>query len=383
MPLSIPRVLDLLMAFIIVMFVPIGLWRGALREWMALGGIVLAGVLAGEWAGAGGDTFAAWASVDQRVARFAVGSLAFVVVTLVVGYGSGVALPYRPDLTWPNRFLGAALALGNGSLILSGVLRIMQRFLFDNAATSPLLTSSFANYSITSIGWTYLLLACLLIVVVSAGLRRRWGGLPALLDEFVPGDYDEEVSSWGVNAPVGAMGSQARTYAEPDDESSWQESRPAIGAAFAAQETDVLQLPWAARPESGGTVSPSDGADGAAELPTPIPTPRAAPNVVTIVRPIRPSAVLDGAEPRDREDPTEPVTVTPPPAREAHHHEVDVAPPVTAGSPVVTNGERSLAAANACSVCGAELGSASRFCGACGHIRGVTERRAVRLRVPD
>lgn len=381
MPLSIPRVLDLLMAFIVVMFVPIGLWRGALREWMALGGIVLAGVLAGEWASAGGDNFAAWASVDQRVARFAVGSLAFVGVTLVVGYGSGVALPYRPDLTWPNRFLGAALALGNGSLILSGVLRIMQRFLFDNAATSPLLTSSFANYSIISIGWTYLLLVCLLIAVVIAGLRRRWSGQPALLDEFVPGDYDEE-PSWGVGASAGEMGSSAREYTEPDDDSSWQESRPAIGAAFAAQETDVLRLPWAAPPDSGGAVSPSDGAGVTDDDPTPVPPPRVAPNVVTIVRPIRPAAELDGAVPRDLEEPAEPVTEVPRPAHEAPRED-DGRPPATAGMSAATNGERSSAGANACSVCGAELGSNSRFCGACGHIRGVTERRAVRLRAPD
>lgn len=382
MPLSIPRVLDLLMAFIVLMFVPIGLWRGALREWMALGGIVLAGALAGEWASAGGDNFAVWASVDQRVARFAVGSLAFVGVTLVVGYGAGVTLPYRPDLSWPNRFLGAALALGNGSLILSGALRIMQRFLFDNAATSPLLTSTFANYSITSIGWTYLLLVCLLIVVVIAGLRRRWSGQPALLDEFVPGDFVEEEQSWGARAPAGAMGSSARTYTEPDDVSAWQESRPAIGAAFAAQETDVLRLPWAAPPASGDAASPNDGADGADDRPAPSPAPRIAPAVVTIVRPIRPAAGFDGAEPRDQEDPTEPVPVASLPAREVPHG-IDGAPPARAANLNVGNGDRRTGAVNACSVCGAELGSASRFCGACGHIRGVTERRAVRLDAPN
>lgn len=382
MPLSIPQVLDLLMAFIIVMFVPIGLWRGALREWMALGGIVLAGVLAGEWAGAGGDNFAAWASVDQRVARFAVGSLAFVGVTLLVGYGSGIALPYRPDLTWPNRFLGAALALGNGSLILSGVLRIMQRFLFDNATTSPLLTSTFANYSIASIGWTYLLLACLLIAVVFAGLRRRWSGLPALLDEFVPGDYDEEEPHWHASAPPGMVGVGERAYAEPDDDTSWQESRSAIGAAFAAQETDVLQLPWAAPPDSGGTEAPDDDADGAEDQPTPIPAPRLAPNVVTIVRPIRPASDRAGAKAHDLEDPTQPVTVAPLALGEAPREESH-AEPATVGMSNATNGERGPDAANTCSVCGAELGVASRFCGACGHIRGVTERRAVRLRAPD
>ncbi len=36
MPFNIAQVLDLLMIVVLVMFIPIGLWRGALREWVAL-----------------------------------------------------------------------------------------------------------------------------------------------------------------------------------------------------------------------------------------------------------------------------------------------------------------------------------------------------------
>ena len=149
---TIPQVLDLLLILVLVMFVPIGFWRGALREWLALAGIALGGALAAEWASAWGGDLAALLGLDRRLADFAVGIAFLLAVTLLVGYGSGVALPYRPDLSWPNRALGAALGLVNGCLILSGALRIMQRHLFDDAGDSPLLLAGVAQFLILEIG---------------------------------------------------------------------------------------------------------------------------------------------------------------------------------------------------------------------------------------
>lgn len=372
MSVSIPRVLDLLMAFIVVMFIPIGLWRGALREWMALGGIMLASAFAAEWAVAGGDNLAAWASIDARVARFAVGSLAFIGVTLVVGYGSGVALPYRPDLTWPNRLTGAALSLVNGLLILSGALRIMQRFLFDDARTSPLLTSLLANYLITSIGWTLLALVTLLVASVGAGLRRRWDGLPALFDEFVPGDYMEERMDWPARPAAPPIDQSDRPGAESDnDAESWRELHPAIGAAFAAQDTDVLRLvptPEGARANGDAGLAPS--ADASLAAPQPGNTSRVNSAVVTIPRPeSRP------AEPTIGLGAGEGMAVAARPIVRDTEQPAD-ATPTTMRAPRDESDRDALLASN-CAVCGAHLPARRRFCAACGHIVGKTERRSL------
>ena len=72
MPFSIAQVFDLLLALIIVMFVPIGLWRGALREWIALAGIGLGAALAAEWSAPWGSDLADLYALDPRMARFAV-----------------------------------------------------------------------------------------------------------------------------------------------------------------------------------------------------------------------------------------------------------------------------------------------------------------------
>lgn len=385
MPISLPRVLDVLMAFIVIMFVPIGIWRGALREWMALGGIVLAGALADEWATGGGDQFAMWASLDQRVARFTVGSLLFVGLILLLGYGSGITLPYRPDLTWPNRLTGAAISLGNGTLILSGVLRIMQRYLFDDAPSSPLLTSYFAAYLIKSIGWTYLALACLLALAVGAGLRRRWNGEPALLDEFVPGDLDTSHAGWNERAPSEPVyGSQA-PYHDEEEDSSWREARPVIGAAFAAQETDVLRLFESGSPRTDETSrSNEEPATGWASGGVASPIEQPEPHVVTIVRPVKRTPEHPFPGPDGQDDPTAPVNVV---ARAGDASTVVDRNTGTSReiASSVVNGKQTLGGpgATTCAVCGNGLGVAARFCASCGHIRGETERRMVRLKPTD
>lgn len=348
MPVSIPQVLDLLLALVLVMFVPIGLWRGALREWMTLAGILVGWIMQVEWSGSsswGGD-LAVLLKLDPTLASFFVAALLFLGTTLIVGYGSGVMLPYRPDLSSPNRAFGACLGLGNGVLILSGLLRIMDQTLFGGQAGSPLRLSGLGEFLIVYVGWAYLLILIVLLGGIVAGVAARLSGRPALLDEFLP--YSEPVSAWqengvaatpwsatpepawnGVPAHAPAMSERGRTNITHDD------------------DTAVLE-PVAVAPMSEAATIP-----GAAALPLVAILPTNAPG--------------NGGQP----------------ARVADARSAEVAPAVpapgktTTSSPAPDSEPANGAAKTSCAICGASLAPGARFCASCGNVRGPSEHRTI------
>lgn len=363
MSLTIPQALDLLMALVLIMFLPIGLWRGALREWIALAGILLGYALANEWALPWGGDLAVLAAIDARVAHFAVASSFFLGVTLIVGYGAGVALPFRPDLSWPNRFVGALVGLGNGLLILSFALRIMQRHLFNDAADSPLRLSVLAAILIDYIGWAQLALLVLFVLCVLAGSIGRWRGRPALFEEYVPVyEYGEP--------------DDARPYDYDDDyapaDDSWR-AEPAASADRAhEQQTTVLRpvQPLVVREIVEAPASTPNGVADAAPVPpdhddaetpargTPAVAPDATPAALLAAAAPSRVRVIDIARP-----------IAPPPHDSAAAPDDEPAP--------APNGAPGGASETKCAICGTVVAPRARFCATCGHLIGPAERRAI------
>jgi hypothetical protein len=346
MPVSIPQVLDLLLALVLVMFVPIGLWRGALREWMTLAGILFGWIMQTEWSGPtswGGD-LAGLLKLDTNLASFFVAALLFLGITLVVGYGSGVTLPYRPDLSWSNRALGAGLGLGNGVLILSGVLRIMDQTLFGSQAGSPLRLSGLGEFLIVYVGWAYLLMLLVLLGCILAGLASRIVGQPALLDEFLP--YGEPALAWQENGAASPSWSAA-------PEPVWEAvpvASPADGARMQAnaaheQDTAVLESVAAAPMSEAATIP---GAMTA--LPLVAILPRGAPE--------------NGGQQKK-------AASAPPTAAVPATANATVTPSASPHTP--SNG----VATAPCAVCGASLAPGARFCASCGNVLGHAEHRGI------
>ena len=79
------------------MFVPIGLWRGALREWIALAGITFGSLLAAKWANPWGNDLAALSGMDPKLAHFTVAALFFLGTTLIVEDAEVRADPDAPE----------------------------------------------------------------------------------------------------------------------------------------------------------------------------------------------------------------------------------------------------------------------------------------------
>ena len=363
LPFTIGQILDLLMIVVLIMFIPIGLWRGVLREWLALIGIALGLLLANEWAGPWGGDLAAQTGLKPEMGAFIVGAAFFLGTTLLIGYGGGAALPYRPDLTWANRLLGALIGLGNGVLILSGMLRLMQRHLFGDQPDSLLLGTVLSRFLIDYVGWAQLVLLLTLALCVIISVFRRWVGGPPLMEEFAPGylaayptpnEVLEEI--WHAEPPADAPEETAPPEAP---------ATPAV-AARAQHETAVLHFvpPQAApRPPASPAIVPS------ATPPPRATTLVSVPRVVDIARPAR-------AVPTPPPEPASPGEVTAPGYANGHTPAMaEPAPPtpIARNSPPTAVPNEPLT----CPVCDNTVAARSRFCHHCGHIIGEAERRRV------
>lgn len=349
MPITITQALDFIMALVLVMFIPIGLWRGALREWLTCAGIVF-GILLADAAGTRwGDGFAHLFNMDPQLAGFTVATSFFLAATLLIGYGGGVTLPYRPDLSWTNRGLGALLGLGNGFLILSGLLRLMQERLFDSRSNSPLRTADLAAFLLDpSIAWVYLGLFVALLLCVLLGLARHLNEGSPLLEEYSP-IYQV--------TPQGDWAHAARWQPQAALPETGAAEAPPSGTPAGQQETAVIKILPTADPEG--------------EPPPPSTAP-AAPNISTQGRPNLRPITLDKSENGKAERTLQLV----PEKKTGGDGPTRIPRPTPAAAPTVQEGKTAPAPqAKRCGVCGAPLAGNARFCMSCGHVVGPAERR--------
>ena len=120
--------LDLLLGFIVLLFVPFGIRRGVAKEAMVSAGVLLGALLADAWATAGGAWLAGAIGLDSALASFAVALGALLGGTFAIGYGAGAAVgDLRPGIA--SRLAGGLLAALNGVLFLAYLLRTIDRWL--------------------------------------------------------------------------------------------------------------------------------------------------------------------------------------------------------------------------------------------------------------
>ena len=175
--------LDLLIGLILVLFVPLGVWRGLLREALTTGGILLAAVVAGDWAPVWGPALTAQTGLTRPLALFLVAISLFLGVVLVIGYGSALLLPARAPGRW-GRAAGGPLGLVNAALIVGYTLRFLQIHLYGNAPDSAIAQSSAAWFLANLVAVVFLLPVLVLTpaIIVAAGVRlvRRRRGYAAV-----------------------------------------------------------------------------------------------------------------------------------------------------------------------------------------------------------
>ena len=164
--------LDLLIGLILVLFVPLGVWRGLLREALTTGGILLAAVVAGDWAPVWGPALTAQTGLTRPLAFFLVAISLFLGVVLVIGYGSALLLPTRAPGRW-GRAAAGPLGLVNAALIVGYTLHFLQIHLYGNAPDSAIAQSSAAWFLANLVAVVFLLPVLVLTpaIVVAAIVR--------------------------------------------------------------------------------------------------------------------------------------------------------------------------------------------------------------------
>ncbi len=126
--LSTQLLLDLLLAFIVLLFVPFGIRRGVAREAMVSAGIFLGALLAQGWAADGAAWLGRAFGIDAATGGFAVALAALLGGTFLLGYGASAAVATaRPGIA--GRLAGGLLAAFNGAIFLSYLLRFIETYL--------------------------------------------------------------------------------------------------------------------------------------------------------------------------------------------------------------------------------------------------------------
>ncbi len=181
-------VLDALLVLILLMMIPLGFFRGGLREVCTSAGLLLGLLLADQWAVRLGNRVADLVDTDEGAAHFAMAVAIVVITAAIVGYGSSAAFSYRPGPG--GRLYGGYLALLNGIVLAGFLINAISTFVFDDDRPG-IVEDGYVSRAL-SVGFEWVLLAgaagILLATIFGMFVRER------AEDEFsyVPPTYARE-----------------------------------------------------------------------------------------------------------------------------------------------------------------------------------------------
>jgi uncharacterized membrane protein required for colicin V production len=224
--MSIFLVLDILLVLLIVLFMPIGFWRGPIKELFVTLGIFFGVMLADYWASPWGSDLADMSSLTSGAGAFVVAMAFLVATTFILGYGLGATLAPAMHTTL-TRVLGAAVAAFNGALLLSFSLQYIRLYLLSDANEQSLYDSYVARFLLNDLGWLLMIVAIaalpILLYILVSGYRAYE---PAgLYDDYAYDDYavdepmyDERTrpvrreQTYPPRVPVSAAGGETKGY---------------------------------------------------------------------------------------------------------------------------------------------------------------------------
>jgi uncharacterized membrane protein required for colicin V production len=172
--MSIFLILDILLILLILLFIPIGFWRGPVKELYVTLGIFFGVLLADFWARPWGRDLSDVTELTEGAAAFIVAFAFLVAATSILGYGLGATLaPTYHALE--TKFLGAAIAAMNGTLLLSFSLQYVRLHLLTDTNEESLNDSFMARFLLDQVGWVLMVAAFvavpLLLFVLISGRR--------------------------------------------------------------------------------------------------------------------------------------------------------------------------------------------------------------------
>lgn len=160
-------VLDFLLVIVFLMMIPIGFYRGGLRELCVSGALMLGILMAGEWADR-------WATLYERMFGMGTSSATFLMgvtiafgITAVIGYGGSSVLAYQPGPG--GRLYGAYLALFNAMVVAGFLINLYVALIVPASDTESITTGIVARTLSENFGWV------LLVATLGVGVATLFG----------------------------------------------------------------------------------------------------------------------------------------------------------------------------------------------------------------
>ena len=166
-----PVILDVLLLLILLLLVPLGFYRGGLREVCSAAGLLLGLLIANEWAARWGGWIAGLTKYREDVCQFVTAVAVLTLVTAVVGYGAGAAFSYRPGPG--GRMYGGLISLLIGAVFLGSVMNLVARFLTDGAHPAVIEDGYLARALTIGLDWVLLIVGMAVVLATLFGMIVR------------------------------------------------------------------------------------------------------------------------------------------------------------------------------------------------------------------
>lgn len=163
--MSIFLVLDALLLLLIALLMPIGYWRGPVKELCVTLGLLLGMLLVDYWARPWGGDLADLTDLTRDGGAFVVAMCFLIASTFIIGYGIGAAL----GPSWPSfqsRLLGAAISAFNGVLLLAFALQQVRLFLLSDENEESLEDAFVARFLLNQVGWVVLAVSVIAVPAI-------------------------------------------------------------------------------------------------------------------------------------------------------------------------------------------------------------------------
>lgn len=168
--------LDALLLVIIISVVPLGMYRGGIREVCTSAGLLLGILITQQWAARWGDWVADVTGIDEGVSRFLVAVATIVLITATVGYGAAAAFGHRPGPG--GRMFGGLLGLANAVVFLGALIQFVADDLYEGVYPDIIQNSYVARALSLGFDWVLLATTGALLVGILFGMVVREREMP-------------------------------------------------------------------------------------------------------------------------------------------------------------------------------------------------------------
>lgn len=163
--------LDSLLVLILLLLIPIGMYRGGLREVCSAAGVMLGLLVALQWSERWGGWIADSAGIDDGVARFAVAVASIVIFAGVIGYGATASFAYSPGPG--GRVFGGLISLVSGVVFLGAVIQFVSTYLYDGVYPDIVRGGYVSRLLSIGFDWVLLIVAALVLLAALFGTIVR------------------------------------------------------------------------------------------------------------------------------------------------------------------------------------------------------------------